>query len=581
MVSATTSGDLSSTVTMANPTTLAVAINSLLAVDVSTITVISAAGFPVGPGYIKVGNEIFAYSTVNYGANRFDAVTRLSTFVNGQFGSATGNVAVTHPVGRPVISLDAAQVNFQINPNVIVNADVNSAAGILQSKLAMNAATTRANATGITQADLGVASFDSANFETTGGWVGIKNGGVALIEIANVGNGSVLGNLTGSATYPREVTTSAVLDAALNAKFTTDVGALTYGGTNGSLAITTVAIDGTPNAIVKYGTAGEMDTKQLKIDGFKTLDTLSNALEFYAPAGYKFLTATGSSIGNAVSSALGTWDFSGGTLKATTVTTGAAATAGTITGQYAVQTSSQIDFTLGILKSTTLTAGAASTNATLTGQWALAASSQLDATSGTLKSASLTTGSVSATGTITGAWSLGTTSSLTLGTGSIDARTGTLYSTSLNAGSSSATGTITGNWGISGQLTATYGADLAEWYSADKAYEPGTVLVFGGDKEVTTTSTINDTRLAGVVTTNPAYVMNGQFAEGGACIALAGRIPCKVLGRIKKGDMLTTSGIPGVAVKALDPKLGAILGKALEDKETGEISVIEIAVGRA
>ena len=581
MVSATTSGDLSSTVTMATPTTLAVGINSLLAVDVSTITVINASGFPSGPGYIKVGNEIFAYSTVNYGANRFDAVTRLSTFINGQFGSATGNTAALHSVGATVISLDSAQVNFQINPNVIVNADVNSAAGILQSKLAMNAATTRANASGITQADLGLASFDSANFEIADGWVGIKAGGVALSEIQNIGNGSILANFTGGATYPREVTGSAVLDNGFNLKFTTNAGAVTYGGTNGSATITTVAIDGTANAIVKYGTAGELDTKQLKVDGFKILDTASNTLEFFAPAGYKFLTAIGSGIGNAVSSALGTWDFTSGTLKATTVTTGSAATAGTITGQYAVQSSSQIDFSLGTLRSTTLTAGAASTNGTLTGQWALAASSQFDASSGTLKSASLTTGSVSATGTITGAWSLSTTSSLTLGTGSIDARTGTLYSTSLNAGSPSATGTITGNWGISGQLTATYGADLAEWYVADKQYEPGTVLVFGGDKEVTTTSTINDTRLAGVVTTNPAYVMNGQHAEGGACIALAGRIPCKVLGRIKKGDMLTTSGIPGVAVKALDPKLGAILGKALEDKDTGEISVIEIAVGRA
>ena len=581
MISATTAGDLSSTVTMATPTTLAVAINSLLAVDVSTITVVNASGFPSGPGYIKVGNEIFAYSTVNYGANRFDAVTRLSTFINGQFGSSTGNTAALHSVGATVISLDAAQVNFQINPNVIVNADVNSNAGILQSKLAMNAATTRANASGITQADLGLASFDAENFEITDGWVGIKAGGVALSEIQNIGNGSILANFTGGSTYPREVTGSAVLDNGFNLKFTTNAGAVTYGGTNGSAVITPVATDGSPNALAKYGTVGELDTKQLKVDGFKTIDTASNLLEFFAPAGYKFLTASGSGIGNAVTSALGTWDFTGGTLKATTVTTGAAATAGTITGQYAVQSSSQIDFSLGTLKSTTLTAGAASTNATITGQWALAASSQFDASSGTLKSSTLTTGSVSATGTITGAWSLGTTSSLTVGTGSIDARTGTLYSTSLNAGSSSATGTITGNWGINGQLTATYGADVAEWYIADKQYEPGTVLVFGGEKEVTTTSTINDTRLAGVVTTNPAYVMNGQFAEGGACIALVGRIPCKVLGRIKKGDMLTTSGIPGVAVKALDPKLGAILGKALEDKDTGEISIIEIAVGRA
>jgi hypothetical protein len=104
--------------------------------------------------------------------------------------------------------------------------------------------------------------------------------------------------------------------------------------------------------------------------------------------------------------------------------------------------------------------------------------------------------------------------------------------------------------------------------------------VFGGDAEVTNTTTIGDTRLAGVISTNPAYVMNDQLQGPRALIALAGRVPCKVLGRIKKGDMLTTSGTPGVAVRAHDPKLGSIIGKALEDKDTGEISVIEIAIGK-
>jgi hypothetical protein len=65
------------------------------------------------------------------------------------------------------------------------------------------------------------------------------------------------------------------------------------------------------------------------------------------------------------------------------------------------------------------------------------------------------------------------------------------------------------------------------------------------------------------------------------CIALVGRTPCKVIGKIKKGDLLTTSNTPGYAIKALDPKLGSIIGKALENKDTGEAGVIEIAVGRA
>ena len=131
-----------------------------------------------------------------------------------------------------------------------------------------------------------------------------------------------------------------------------------------------------------------------------------------------------------------------------------------------------------------------------------------------------------------------------------------------------------------GQATSAQYADLAEKYLADADYEIGTVLVVGGDKEVTKSSTTNDTRVAGVVTTNPAYVMNTEQTGIKVCIALAGRVPCKVIGRVKKGDMLTTSATSGYAVKALDPKLGAVIGKALEDKDYGEAGVIQVAVGR-
>jgi hypothetical protein len=122
---------------------------------------------------------------------------------------------------------------------------------------------------------------------------------------------------------------------------------------------------------------------------------------------------------------------------------------------------------------------------------------------------------------------------------------------------------------------------LAEYYEGDREYKPGTVLVFGGEKEVTTTGQMNDTRLAGVVTTNPAYIMNSEQTGIKVCIALAGRVPCWVVGRVKKGDMLTTATTWGCAVKANNPTIGAIIGKALEDKDSGEAGIIQIAVGRA
>jgi len=113
---------------------------------------------------------------------------------------------------------------------------------------------------------------------------------------------------------------------------------------------------------------------------------------------------------------------------------------------------------------------------------------------------------------------------------------------SLTTGDAATAGTITGNWTLTAgsKLAATY-ADLAEYYTSDKNYEPGTVLVFGGEKETTVTNIFGDTRVAGVVTTDPAYVMNvGLKDKDSVCIALQGRIQCKVIGKVNKGYLLTT-----------------------------------------
>jgi hypothetical protein len=141
--------------------------------------------------------------------------------------------------------------------------------------------------------------------------------------------------------------------------------------------------------------------------------------------------------------------------------------------------------------------------------------------------------------------------------------------------------TLTGQFslGASSTLQATF-ADLAEYYTADQEYAPGTVLIFGGVAETTTTTTFGDTRLAGVVSTDPGFKMNGELQGTRVCLALQGRVPCKVVGKVKKGDMLTTAGIVGHAAKAIDPKVGTIIGKALEDKDYTEAGVIEVAVGR-
>jgi hypothetical protein len=129
-----------------------------------------------------------------------------------------------------------------------------------------------------------------------------------------------------------------------------------------------------------------------------------------------------------------------------------------------------------------------------------------------------------------------------------------------------------------GTATAAQYADLAEKYVADQDYEPGTVLEFGGEFEVTLAED-GTNRLAGIVSTNPAYLMNSECSGNYiAAIALQGRAPCKVRGKISKGDMLTSAG-GGYARKATNPQIGTIIGKALADFD-GTSGVIEVAVGR-
>jgi hypothetical protein len=175
-----------------------------------------------------------------------------------------------------------------------------------------------------------------------------------------------------------------------------------------------------------------------------------------------------------------------------------------------------------------------------------------------------------------GSNTISTTGNITAGNISVGTDAVTLGT--LTTGANTTAGTITGNFSLSAgsRLNATY-ADLAEYYEADKQYEAGTVLAFGGEKEVTLAED-NTTKVAGVVSTNPAYVMNSS-CEGEHIVALAlqGRVPCKVRGKISKGDMLVSGG-NGFARPFLFPVLGTVIGKALENFE-GE-GVIEVAVSR-
>mgnify|MGYP000007515430 CR=1 FL=1 len=103
--------------------------------------------------------------------------------------------------------------------------------------------------------------------------------------------------------------------------------------------------------------------------------------------------------------------------------------------------------------------------------------------------------------------------------------------------------------------------------------------MFGGDKEVTVSTTDGDHRVAGVVSTDPSYLMNsGLTGDYAVELALQGRVPCAVVGPVAKGDLMI-SAPDGRARAVKSAAAGTVIGKSLENFD-GVYGVIEIVVGR-
>jgi len=110
------------------------------------------------------------------------------------------------------------------------------------------------------------------------------------------------------------------------------------------------------------------------------------------------------------------------------------------------------------------------------------------------------------------------------------------------------------------------------------------VVVFGGNAEITVTNSDHDPRIAGVISTNPGYLMNDSADQDELMIpvALTGRVPTRVRGPISKGDMVVSSTEEGVA-KRMQKALyepGCVIGKSLENIADSSIHTIEVVVGR-
>jgi hypothetical protein len=558
---------------------------------------VSIVTYTVGAGVFASGNSL-----TNSTATASVLTTPMDEWANAVEASGSDiNITATRIAA-------STEIDLQIAPNSIINADVNASAAIVQSKLSMtsantfdedNATTGWAGSAAKVQADLGIAKFSDENFETTSGYVRIKAGGIAVAELADIGTGNVLARSSSGTGAVEEITFASAISAGggiIDGDFSNTITS-TDGGFPGSALIklsagvygvAAVSTSSTGDTMVRRKTSGAIQANSFIIGGTETYEILSESsgtLTLKTPAQGTILSASGGSVSPSVTypvvSIPGNVDI--GTTGITTQSTFQAGSS------YAANSFAAVDWTytnfieangerdangtgIGLGAGTGFAGSAADVIQVVTGG---AVRVQVaDATTTIINDLA-----------VDGNTTLGSDSSDTVTiTGRVDANILPNADNTINLGQGGGTplkfNTIYATT-FSGTATTARYADLAEKYLADEAYEPGTVVVLGGTEEITVTSVKGDHRVVGVVSTNPAYLMNSEL-EGNhpTDVAMTGRVPCKVIGEVAKGDMLIASAVPGYAIVNNDPRPGTVIGKSLENKSDGGKSTIEIIVGK-
>ena len=429
---------------------------------------------------------------------------------------------------------------------------------------------------------LGTTLFAAAVPSTSSGTgaVVIQNGGLGVF--GNINAGGYLGNFYGIIANPTQpyITSLGSLTGltVVGSTSTTTLQATSIGATN-ILATSTIS----PTLVSTSITSSTVQAATIGNTGAVLTGTLSTAAQpnITSIGTLTGLTVTGNTASTSTLYARGVYDFSSRVVSATNGSPGA----GNITinsngTAYLTQTGPgavTVGSAAAVPVLTFDTYGRISSVTTA----AVSSTLGLSGTSGTgtvsLLSQSLTfAGAFGVTATASG-------QTITVGT-SQDLRTtaGPTFAGITSAGTISPSANVTYNLGsttawwstIYGKATQAKYADLAEKYVSDRNYEPGTVVIFGGTKEITVTNEFADERVAGAVSTDPAYLMNAL--EDGLPIALRGKIPLRVVGPVVKGDSLVTSIKPGCAISVgRDRSYGqAVFAKALESNGTESEKVI-------
>ena len=530
--------------------------------SVGILSSLSVAGNITG-GNVNTGGLVTATGNVT-GGNLVTAGTgNINTLIVSATASITGNVTGGNLITGGLVTA-TGNVNTSggiLSTGNITGGNVNTGGLITATG---NITGGNINTGGLVSA---TGAVNSGSVTATGNVVGgnINTGGLitATGNINTSGAVSATGNVTGNfilgnITFASGYNASKIFNGTSEANI---------GSVNGNANI---SIGGTSNVIVVSST-GLAVSGTVSASGNVTGGNLLTA---------GLISATGQITGSQFNgSGAGLSSIPGANVTGTVPSATSATTAGTVTTAAqpnitSVGTLSSLTVTANISGGNLITGGLISATGQITGSQFNGSGAGLSSipganVTGTVANATFATSAGSATsattaGTVTTAaqpniTSVGTLSSLSV-------------SGNITAGNVSATL-------FTGTATQARYADLAEKFLADSIYAPGTVLIFGGDKEVTQSVADQDHRVAGVVSTNPSYLMNSELSgEHVAELALQGRVPCAVVGPVAKGDLLV-SAPNGRARAVKSAAAGTILGKSLEDFN-GDVGIIEIVVGR-
>ena len=529
----------------------------------------------VTAGIISTSGTIASQGTISATGNIETAGYFVGTFV----GNVTGNFVVPGANTQVIFNTDGnaaatAGMTFDTNgPNLFtVLGTISSQGNVVAGNITTgNVVTATGNVTG---GNLRTSGQITATGNVTGGNI-IATANVTGGNLTTAGVITATGNVTGG-----NITTAGVITATGNVSggnvlVTTDVqaggnvSATSHTGTTVSVTgnvtggniRTAGVITATGNITGNYflGNGSQLsgiDTTQIQNGNSNVTITGSGSNVIVNVTGVSPLAVfanTGAFVTGVVSA---TGNITGGNLLTTGLisVTGTLTSAANITGGNIV-TAGVVTATANITGGNLVTGGVVSATANITG--------------GNI----LTAGVVSATANITGG-NLVTAGTLTVNSG--DSTTAII-----NGGSNAV-----GNIGSSSKYfntvfalaTSAQYADLAENYLSDQELEPGTVVIFGGDQEITICTQFADARVAGVVSTHPAHLMNAGVP--GTAVALRGKVPVKVVGAVTKGDGLVTGETPGHAQSiGLDRSYGqSVFAKAVETNTSPGEKIISAVI---